>query len=81
MTILTTIDDPGRLADMVGSNMRLKIPEGPGHPRDHRTGGPAAPGGQPLSKELEVSAVQAKIQSDAKGGNDPYPARVLSGVS
>ena len=66
MAILNSVEDPGRLADMVASNLRLKISDAQeilqetvpevrlelvhGH----------------LGKELEVSTMQAKIQSEAQ---------------
>ncbi len=64
--ILLGIDEPGRLADLVASNLRLKVEQAqhllemndPVH-KLHVVN-------DLLSKELEVSAMQAKIQSDAR---------------
>ena len=64
--IFHSIDEPTRLADLVASNLRLKIEEAQAlleidDPVDklHRVN-------ELLSKELEVSAMQAKIQSHAR---------------
>ncbi|MEN8141723.1 MAG: endopeptidase La [Thermodesulfobacteriota bacterium] len=66
MAILAGIDEPGRLADLVVSNLRLKVQESQSvletlDPVDrlHKVL-------EFLNKELEVSTMQAKIQSEAK---------------
>ncbi|MBF0550191.1 MAG: endopeptidase La [Deltaproteobacteria bacterium] len=66
MAILNSVEDPGRLADLVASNLRLKIEEAQGIlelldpvERLRRVN-------EFLGKELEVSTMQAKIQSEAK---------------
>ena len=66
MMIINNIEEPGRLADLVGSNLRLKISESQKiletvDPTDR-----LRLVADLLHKELEVSTVQAKIQSDAK---------------
>jgi ATP-dependent Lon protease len=66
LSILEAIDDPGRLADLVASNLRLKVEESqhvleiidPVERLRHVN--------QLLSKEMELSEVQARIQSQAK---------------
>ncbi len=66
LSILEAIDDPGRLADLVASNLRLKVEESqqvleitdPIERLKHVNG--------LLAKEMELSEVQAKIQSQAK---------------
>ena len=66
MMIINNIEEPGRLADLVGSNLRLKISESQ---KVLETIDPVARlrlVADLLHKELEVSTVQAKIQSDAK---------------
>jgi ATP-dependent Lon protease len=66
MMIINNIDEPGRLADLVGSNLRLKIAESQ---QILETTDPIKRlrlVADLLNKELEVSTVQAKIQSDAK---------------
>jgi len=66
MNILNGIEDPGRLADLVVSNLRLKISEAQAILETldpvERLRGVA----EHLHKELEVSTMQAKIQSEAK---------------
>jgi len=66
MMIINNIEEPGRLADLVGSNLRLKISESQ---KILETSDPIDRlrlVADLLHKELEVSTVQAKIQSDAK---------------
>jgi ATP-dependent Lon protease len=66
MMIINNIEEPGRLADLVGSNLRLKISESQ---QILETTDPVKRlrlVADLLNKELEVSTVQAKIQSDAK---------------
>ncbi len=66
MMIINNIEEPGRLADLVGSNLRLKINEAQ---QILETVDPVERlrlVADLLHKELEVSTVQAKIQSDAK---------------
>ncbi len=66
MMIINNIEDPGRLADLVGSNLRLKIAESQ---RILEQSDPLLRlklVSDLLTKELEVSTVQAKIQNDAK---------------
>ena len=66
LSILEAIDDPGRLADLVASNLRLKVDESqhvleiidPIERLKHVNG--------LLSKEMELSEVQARIQTQAK---------------
>ena len=66
MMIINNIEDPGRLADLVGSNLRLKIPESQAILEEHDPQKRLQLVNDLLTKELEVSTVQAKIQSDAK---------------
>ncbi|MDF1577198.1 MAG: endopeptidase La [Desulfurivibrionaceae bacterium] len=66
MVILNNIEEPGRLADLVVSNLHLKTAESQSvlelcHPVER-----LRKVSDFLNKELEVSAVQAKIQSEAK---------------
>ncbi|MCK5509413.1 MAG: LON peptidase substrate-binding domain-containing protein, partial [Desulfobacterales bacterium] len=65
-TILESMDDPGKLADLVASNLRLKIEEAQvllefidPVERLKRVN-------ELLSREVELSVIQAKIQSDVK---------------
>jgi ATP-dependent Lon protease len=66
MMIINNIDDPGRLADLVGSNLRLKIAESQSILEEINPIKRLKLVSELLSKELEVSTVQAKIQNDAK---------------
>jgi len=64
--VLESIDDPGKLADLVASNLKLKIDESQFlleliHPIDR-----LKKVNDLLSKEVELSSMQAKIQSDVK---------------
>jgi ATP-dependent Lon protease len=66
MMIINNIEEPGRLADLVGSNLRLKISESQ---KILETMDPVKRlrlVAKLLNKEMEVATVQAKIQSDAK---------------
>lgn len=66
MMIINNIEDPGRLADLVGSNLRLKISESQKILEESNPVERLRLVSQLLGKELEVSTVQAKIQNDAK---------------
>ncbi len=66
MMIINNIEDPGRLADLVGSNLRLKIVESQAILEEIDPVKRLKLVSELLSKELEVSMVQAKIQNDAK---------------
>ena len=66
MMIINNIEDPGRLADLVGSNLRLKITESQSILEEINPIKRLKLVNALLTKELEVSTVQAKIQSDAK---------------
>ena len=66
VSILESIDDPGRLADLVASNLRLKIDEAQ---RILEALEPVERLGlvnEFLNKEFKVSTMQAKIQSEAR---------------
>ncbi len=65
-SILTSIEDPGKLADLVASNLRLKIEESQivleiAEPMER-----LRKVNDLLSREVELSSMQAKIQSDVK---------------
>ncbi|MBU0960976.1 MAG: LON peptidase substrate-binding domain-containing protein, partial [Proteobacteria bacterium] len=66
MMIINNIEEPGRLADLVGSNLRLKITESQSILEELDPAKRLKLVNELLTKELEVSTVQAKIQSDAK---------------
>jgi ATP-dependent Lon protease len=64
--IMNNIEEPGRLADLVGSNLRLKIPESQAILETFDPVARLKLVAELLHKELEVSTMQAKIQSEAK---------------
>ncbi len=64
--ILDSVNDPGRLADLVASNLRLKITESQQILETIDPFERLEKVNEHLSKELEVSTMQAKIQSQAK---------------
>lgn len=66
MMIINNIEEPGRLADLVGSNLRLKIVESQAILEEIDPVERLKLVNKFLAKELEVSTVQAKIQNDAK---------------
>lgn len=66
MMIINNIEEPGRLADLVGSNLRLKIAESQLILEETDPEKRLKLVSDLLTKELEVSTVQAKIQNDAK---------------
>jgi len=66
MMIINNIEEPGRLADLVGSNLRLKISESQKILEETDPVKRLQLVSELLAKELEVSTVQAKIQNDAK---------------
>lgn len=66
MMIINNIEEPGRLADLVGSNLRLKISESQLILEETNPEKRLKLVSDLLTKELEVSTVQAKIQNDAK---------------
>ena len=65
--ILNGIEEPGRLADLVVSNLRLKTAESQSVLETHDSVNRLRKVLEFLNKELEVSTMQAKIQSEAKG--------------
>jgi len=64
--IMNNIEDPGRLADLVASNLRLKIPEAQTILECFDSVEKLRLVADYLNKELEVSTMQAKIQTEAK---------------
>ncbi|MBU1163549.1 MAG: endopeptidase La [Proteobacteria bacterium] len=65
-TILRSIDDPGKLADLVSSNLRLKIEESQVLLELVDPVERLKQVNDLLSREVELSVIQAKIQSDVK---------------
>ena len=65
-TILQTIEEPGKLADLVASNLKLKIQESQTLLELSDPIKRLKKVNDLLSRELELSTVQAKIESDVK---------------
>ena len=66
MAILNSVEEPGRLADLVASNLRLKLDEAQEVLEIADPIRRLMRVNEHLGKELEVSTMQAKIQSEAK---------------
>ena len=64
--ILENIDDPGKLADLVASNLRLKVEESQELLEMADSVERLRRVNDLLAREVELSAMQAKIQSDVK---------------
>ena len=70
MTVLHSVDDPGRIADLIAANLRLNVAEAQ---RILETEDPIERlrlVNEQLSNEVEVSTVQARIQNTAREGMD-----------
>jgi ATP-dependent Lon protease len=65
-TVLQNVEDPGKLADLVASNLRLKIEECQALLETLDPLERLKKVNDLLNRELELSAMQAKIQSDVK---------------
>ncbi|NHZ46050.1 endopeptidase La [Nitratidesulfovibrio liaohensis] len=70
MAVLNSVDDPGRLADLIAANLRMKVSDAQAilectdpDPRLRLVN-------EQLVKEVEVASMQAKIQSMAREGMD-----------
>jgi len=66
VAILESIDDPGRLADLVSSNLKLRVEESQSILEVIDPIERLLKVNELLSKEIELSAMQAKIQTQAK---------------
>jgi ATP-dependent Lon protease len=66
VAILDSIEDPGRLADLVSSNLKLRVEESQAILEVIDPLNRLLRVNELLSKELELSAMQAKIQTQAK---------------
>lgn len=66
ISILQSVDDPGKLADLVASNLRLKIEDAQSLLEILEPVARLKRINDLLSRELELSAMQAKIQSEVK---------------
>ncbi len=65
-SILESIEDPGKLADLVASNLRLKVKESQALLEIFDPMARLRRVNDLLAREVELSAVQAKIQSDVR---------------
>jgi ATP-dependent Lon protease len=65
-TILESIEDPGKLADLVASNLKLKIDESQEILEIVDPVARLQKVNELLSREMNLSAIQAKIQSEVK---------------
>lgn len=70
MAVLNGVDEPGRLADLIASNLRIKVEDAQSilesiHPVER-----LSLVNEQLVKEVEVASMQAKIQNMAKEGMD-----------
>ncbi len=70
MAVLNTVDDPGRLADLVASNLRMKPAEAQKILECEDPLQRLKMVNDQLVKEVEVASMQAKIQNMAKEGMD-----------
>jgi ATP-dependent Lon protease len=66
VTLLNSVEDPGRLADLVASNLRLRVEEAQEVLEITDPMQRLLKVNECLAKELELSTVQARIQSEAK---------------
>ncbi len=70
MVVIENLDDPGRLADLVASNLGLKTEQAQTILEIYDSVERLKKVGDILSREIELLAVQQKIQTDAKGEID-----------
>jgi ATP-dependent Lon protease len=70
MAVLQNVDDCGRLADLIAANMRLKMADAQSVLEEEDPVRRLSLVNDQLQRELEVAAVQAKIQSSAREGMD-----------
>ncbi len=66
VTLLNSVEDPGRLSDLVASNLRLRVEEAQEILEIPDPMQRLLKVNECLAKELELSTVQARIQSEAK---------------
>ncbi len=70
LIIAENIDDPGRLADLISSNIGLKVDQAQEVLELNDPVARLQKVGEYLSKEIELLSVQQKIQAEAKGEMD-----------
>jgi len=70
MAVLHSVDDPGRLADLIAANLRLRVDEAQRILEAEEPVARLQLVNTQLSKEVEVATVQARIQNSAREGMD-----------
>jgi ATP-dependent Lon protease len=70
MSVLNTVHDPGRLADLIAANLRMKVPDAQSILECNDPLDRLDLVNKQLQKESEVANVQARIQSMAREGMD-----------
>ena len=70
MTVLHSVDDPGRLSDLIAANLRLRVDEAQRILEAEEPVERLQLVNTQLSKELEVATMQARIQNSAREGMD-----------
>ena len=70
MTVLHSVDDPGRLADLIAANLRLRVDEAQRILEAEEPVERLQLVNTQLSKEVEVATMQARIQNSAREGMD-----------
>lgn len=70
MSVLNTVHDPGRLADLIAANLRMKVPDAQSILECNDPLERLDLVNKQLQKESEVANVQARIQSMAREGMD-----------
>ncbi|SIN69735.1 endopeptidase La [Halodesulfovibrio marinisediminis] len=70
MSVLNTVHDPGRLADLIAANLRMKVPDAQSILECNDPIERLQLVNKQLQKESEVANVQARIQSMAREGMD-----------
>ena len=68
--VLSSVDEPGKLADLIASNLRTKVSDAQSILECEDPVARLELVNEQLAKELEVASMQAKIQSLAKEGMD-----------
>jgi ATP-dependent Lon protease len=70
MSVLNSVNEPGRLADLIASNLRMRVEEAQKILETLDPVGRLELVNSQLNKEVEVASMQHKIQSMAKEGMD-----------
>nr|WP_241667308.1 endopeptidase La [Pseudodesulfovibrio senegalensis] len=70
MSVLNNVNEPGRLADLIASNLRIKVAEAQKILESYDPISRLQRVNEQLVKEVEVASMQNKIQASAKEGMD-----------